>query len=209
MIWLISDTHFWHRNVLKGNNWGTRPFKNLEEMHNALIDNWNSRVGDEDTVYFLGDFVMGAGRQKAEYILQQLKGNKIILVRGNHDRDKGDKKWKEIGFDEVYTQLVINIGGHEVLLHHYPYNPMLTGFRIFIYKLKNFWKWQRRNKYPFLRDMSKRPVNKGMWLIHGHSHNGVRINGKQINVAVDLNNFTPVSEAQIIEIINNYESNRG
>ena len=56
-IFLVSDTHFNHENILKYCN---RPFNTIEEMNVALIGNWNSVVKDDDIVYFLGDFALGS-----------------------------------------------------------------------------------------------------------------------------------------------------
>ena len=56
MKYYISDLHFDHTNVIKFDN---RPFKDVEEMNNALIHNWNSVVKKNDIVYVLGDFCFG------------------------------------------------------------------------------------------------------------------------------------------------------
>lgn len=79
-IFYISDTHFGHKNCIKFDN---RPFETVEEMDQTLIDNWNKKVSDEDTVYIIGDFIYRSGNT-FEWYLKQLKGKKI-LVSGNHD----------------------------------------------------------------------------------------------------------------------------
>ncbi len=56
--WFISDTHFFHANILKFLNkqeQRIRPFQSLEEMHELMIERWNSVVKDRDYVYHLGD----------------------------------------------------------------------------------------------------------------------------------------------------------
>lgn len=79
--WFISDTHFGHENILKFEP-EARPFKNLVEMHEALINRWNSVVGHDDTVYHLGDVAFGLINLE---LVKFLKGNKR-LVLGNHDK---------------------------------------------------------------------------------------------------------------------------
>lgn len=49
----ISDLHLGHANVLK---FDQRPFLTLDEMHETIINNWNSVVDKTDDVYILGDF---------------------------------------------------------------------------------------------------------------------------------------------------------
>lgn len=54
MNYYIADMHFGHDNIRRLSN---RPFKTIEEMDRTIIDNWNSRVSDNDDVYILGDFL--------------------------------------------------------------------------------------------------------------------------------------------------------
>lgn len=52
MKYYISDLHLFHEATIKFDN---RPFQNLEEMHETIMKNWNSKVTNGDTVYILGD----------------------------------------------------------------------------------------------------------------------------------------------------------
>lgn len=52
MNYFISDLHFGHFNIIRYDN---RPFNSVDEMDKVLIDNWNSVVSDDDTIYILGD----------------------------------------------------------------------------------------------------------------------------------------------------------
>ena len=66
-IFFIADTHFTEENIIKYEN---RPFPSVQDMNERLIENWNTRVSEEDIVYVLGDF--GAFGQEKE-ILSRLK----------------------------------------------------------------------------------------------------------------------------------------
>lgn len=97
-IYVCSDTHFNHTNIIKYCN---RPFNSVEEMNKTIIDNWNSVVSDEDTVFFLGDFCLGK-REDVIAFGKQLKGHKI-LVMGNHDRVTASA-FTEAGFETIYKK---------------------------------------------------------------------------------------------------------
>ena len=86
-VFFISDTHFNHANIISYCN---RPFKDVEEMNDVLVENWNNVVGENDIVYHLGDFGFMSGPSPQHdifHISRQLNG-KIHLVRGNHDTRK-------------------------------------------------------------------------------------------------------------------------
>ena len=81
MIYFISDTHFYHSNIIKYFN---RHFKDVNEMNETIINNWNSIIKEDDTIYHLGDFCL-SNDDEIKSIFNRLNGNKI-LIRGNHDR---------------------------------------------------------------------------------------------------------------------------
>lgn len=81
--WVTSDLHFFHKGVLVFCP-DTRPWKDVEEMNQNLIDHWNSVVSVEDEVLHLGDFSFKA-KEATQSILARLNGN-IPFVYGNHDR---------------------------------------------------------------------------------------------------------------------------
>lgn len=191
-IFFSSDQHFWHNKVISLCN---RPFSNIEEMNSHLINNWNRVVQPEDTIYILGDMFF-CNTKKAEEILAQLNGKKILIV-GNHDKFSLTKLKKM--FHEVHYRLELEIAGEKVQLSHYPYAP--TKKEKFIHILKNFYKFWRKKKYMELRYMDRRPINNGGWLLHGHCHTAWQIKGKQFNVGVDVNEFYPVALESVEDLI--------
>jgi calcineurin-like phosphoesterase family protein len=80
-IFFTSDTHFAHRNIITLCN---RPFNSIEEHDAKLINNWNSIVNQNDTIYHLGDFALGH-EEHILSIIKRLNGNKV-LIQGNHDK---------------------------------------------------------------------------------------------------------------------------
>ena len=85
-IWVISDTHFNHQNII---HFCKRPYETAKEMNEKLVENWNSVVKPGDKVYHLGDVYMGGGfaREDTMALLKSLNGKKR-LVLGNHDNGK-------------------------------------------------------------------------------------------------------------------------
>jgi len=78
MIWVTSDQHFDHSNIIK---YCDRPFEDVREMNLTLINNFNSVVKEDDITYHLGDFCFK--REPLQY-LKRLNG-KHCLIKGNHD----------------------------------------------------------------------------------------------------------------------------
>ena len=99
MTYIISDTHFSHKNIIEYCN---RPYENIETMNKDIVQKWNSIVNPEDMVIHLGDVGFGLVEQ-LQPLIHSLNGYKI-LIRGNHDAKRGIDSWKNIGFDEVYKK---------------------------------------------------------------------------------------------------------
>lgn len=107
-----SDTHFGHKNLITRHH--LRPFASVEEMDEALIANWNARVGPDDDVWHLGDFCFRNAKSPAHY-LRRLNGHKH-LVWGNHDPDqlRAMPLWTS---SQAYAEIFI--GKQRVVLLHY------------------------------------------------------------------------------------------
>ena len=190
-LWFTSDTHFNHENILKFCN---RPFKDITEHDQKLIENWNSVISPDDTVFHLGDFCFG-NPQKVIEIRKQLNGH-IYLIKGNHD-DKNLQSSLYSLFEECLYQARILINKQTVYLNHFPFLCFAHG-NVDLYK----------NSYSIQ--------------LFGHIHSGPNSTSEDISrsnmlyptqydVGVDNNNYFPVSWEEIKTIINNqilnYEEN--
>jgi calcineurin-like phosphoesterase family protein len=117
-IHFTSDHHFFHINIIR---YSKRPFKNIDEMNEVLVDNWNKQVARNDVVYHLGDIFLG--QRQAENLRSHLNGQ-IYLIRGNHDKT-ADQCRHLFGWIKDYFKLRVNDpdcerGIREIALFHYP-----------------------------------------------------------------------------------------
>lgn len=179
-IFFTSDLHFGHQNIIRFCN---RPWKTTDEMEEALIENWNSVVTDDDIVFDLGDFAF-ASNSKWKEILGELNGQHHLIL-GNHEisRWPGDKIIEL--FDSVHQQLLLKIDGRFVYLNHFPFLCYAGSWR---------------------------GPETAVYALHGHVHSGPGAAGKdadrlknlfpyQYDVGVDNNNYTPISWEQVKEKI--------
>lgn len=115
MIYFTADTYYGYVNTIHTN----RPFKNIIDMDNKLIEYYNNIISPEDEVYFIGDFSMKGPENKVYLgrIIKKLKGQKHLIL-GNHDR-LNPFMYIELGFTSVHTsyQLHIPILGYCTLNH--------------------------------------------------------------------------------------------
>jgi calcineurin-like phosphoesterase family protein len=122
-IWLISDTHFTHANILTftGDDGNLiRPgFATVEEMDETMVERWNAVVRPSDHVYHLGDVAM---HRRYLPIVQRLNGKKR-LIRGNHDDRFRTRDLLACGFQEIHGIRVID----RAMLTHVPVHPACLG----------------------------------------------------------------------------------
>ena len=110
--WILSDTHFGHKSILV---YEKRPFRDVAEMEEVIIKNWNAVVKKDDMVYHLGDFGFYPKDILAK-VVASLNG-RITLIKGNHD-NHSNKWFRDIGFREVIAYPIIIHG--TIILSHEP-----------------------------------------------------------------------------------------
>ncbi|MCR2044181.1 metallophosphoesterase [Anaerosalibacter massiliensis] len=163
-IYLISDTHFGQRFAVK---FFRRPFKNIKEMHKALIKNWNDNIDENDIVLILGDFY-GGNKIFSHFLLRKLNGEKI-LVKGNHDFKFRLKRLIETKKIKIYNKIEFFLDDYHFVLTHKP-----------------------------IKNIHEHTIN-----IHGHHHRVLLPSkfeqNKYFNVAVDHNDYKPISIKKIVE----------
>lgn len=120
-IWITSDTHFCHKNILVYEA-ASRPFKDRDEMNEALIQRWNDKVGPNDVVFHLGDFSFGS-RNRIRDIASRLNGRKFLLL-GNHDREHF-YDWIALGFERVFKSPFLMDG--KFIFSHEPLDEIPEG----------------------------------------------------------------------------------
>lgn len=109
--WFTSDTHYFHKNIIRYSN---RPFKDIHHMNESLIERFNERVSNSDNVYHLGDFGF-ANEEEMQRVFDRLNGRKHLIL-GNHD--KRDTK-RIRGWEYVRHYDEIRIDGQSIVLFHY------------------------------------------------------------------------------------------
>lgn len=115
-IFVISDTHFNHGNII---GYCDRPFSDSKEMDEWMIERWNSVVRPQDKVYHLGDVYMGNDRHYISSVLKSLNGHKRLIL-GNHDdvsQPELFKNFKKINVWRMFPEFGL-------LLTHVPVNQM-------------------------------------------------------------------------------------
>lgn len=169
MIYFTADTHFGHENVIR---FCDRPYTTAAEMDEALIENWNSRVKGNDTVFILGDLFFRS--DNAEEILRCLKGKKRLLV-GNHDGSWMTKVDVSRYFASVDLMLELSDGRHALTLCHY---PLLT--------------WKHAKKSYMVHGHIHNDTGADFWPLLAARDN-------VLNAGVDINGYQPVTFDELLE----------
>ena len=176
-IWVISDTHFNHANILKFEDRVGKSvrgqFNSVEDMNEHMIQRWNEVVKPGDKVYHLGDVVFG--NDKVEWMnthMPRMNGSKR-LVFGNHDEPShfvGKGHFQKTSLWRIFKEF-------NILLTHVPVHEstVMEG-----------------------RGGSIRP----MLNVHGHIHQNASPSKFHHCVCVEHTNYCPVNIEDLAKIAN-------
>jgi len=179
-ILYTSDLHLGHEHVAE-----TRGFKNHFDHDEWIVDLWNDAVGKNDIIFVLGDIAV----DKTPYALAILRGlpGRKRLVAGNHDQAHPLNhrrfaawlpKYLDV-FETVSPMMMRKVGDRRVMLSHFPYESWGDGEAR---EGSRFEEW--------------RLPDKGLPLLHGHTHGTEREHGRMLHVGVDAWG-RPVKESEV------------
>lgn len=185
MRFFTADLHLGHVNII---GYSHRPFASVSEMNAALVANWNATVGAEDEVWVLGDVALGRIAESLP-LVADLAGRKH-LVPGNHDRCwPGHRRlrpqevsmYEDVGFEIHPAEVELAVGGRTVVACHFPVEG---------------------DSHDEDRFVAYRPhLPPDAWLLHGHVHEKWQVNGRQVNVGVDVWDYRPVAETILARVL--------
>jgi calcineurin-like phosphoesterase family protein len=163
-IFFTSDTHFHHKNIVRGTSEWTdlsrcRDLDTLEEHDVRLVENINKTVKENDILYHLGDWSFG-GIDQIWNFRKRINCKTIHLVLGNHDHHiENDKK--------VIVGMEANIDE----LHHAVY---MNNIQSFFSSVNQYIRNKKINGQSMcLSHFAQRVWGKGQygnWNLYGHSH---------------------------------------
>jgi len=174
-IYFTSDHHFGHKNIIK---FSERPFRDVEEMDEMLIQKWNEKVMPQDEVYHLGDVGL-CSSGKLRKILDRLHG-KIYLINGNHEKSAqacdSRFEWIKDYFELVVPDEEFKRGEQMIVLFHYAIREW------------NASHW-------------------GTYHLYGHSHGTLPDNPKSLSfdIGVDCHDYYPLSYEEVKSIMKTKE----
>jgi calcineurin-like phosphoesterase family protein len=146
-------------------------------MDATIINNINSKVGQDDTLIHLGDVAFG-GFDKLEQFLDRLICKNIYLVLGNHDHHiKNDRGFIKDRFMSVQNYLEVNIEDENFVLCHYPLQSW-HGLNKGVIHLHGHVHLSAQNKWG---------------------------NGKRLDVGMDGNNMHPYKITEIVHMMDKRE----
>lgn len=177
-VYFTSDLHIGHD---KDFIYKPRGFNNIIEMDNAIIKNFTEILTFEDTLYVLGDIVMGGEAMHAEWnrVFYSIPCKNIYYIIGNHDSTNKCEYYDSHNFQCLGYASMLKI--HKKVSFYLSHYPTIT---------ENF---DEEN------GKGHRVIN-----ISGHTHSKEKFynNNRYIyNVALDAHDCRPVELEQILKDI--------
>lgn len=198
MVWVTSDFHISHENIMKYCNRYSKEFKSIDNYIDGLFY-YLSNLKSDDILIYLGDLACGPPKsiETCKKYFNFLKCE-LHFIRGNHDKWLSNDDILEIGFKSVRDYLRID----KTLMCHYPFDrpfiPMHS-YAQHAYLWEKFFGTQNLNK-----------------IIHGHIHNSKVPSTEKveyINTSVDrfkdcytIYNFKDLDTDIMREVLNSNSS---
>lgn len=205
-VYFTSDLHLGHKFVAAARRQGS--YANVDrdaitqedvDWHDTMLaEKWDAVVKKDDIVWVVGDMTGGGHVPHGLDWIRARPGVKH-LIAGNHDKchplHKDSHKFQRVfleAFESVQMAAFRKVAYAEaksarVMVSHFPFSE---------------------DHSPEARYMEWRLRDEGDYLIHGHTHDTEKFNGKEIHVGVDAWDFAPVSLDTITEYISKEEAGR-
>ena len=173
-ILVTSDLHLYHDREFV---YKPRGFNSIDEMNEAILENWNKTVDNSDIVYILGDIMLN-DNDKGMELFNKLNGI-FYIIRGNHDTDtrvnlyESCEKVRSVKYADM-----IKYKGYHFFMTHY---PCMTG------------------------NLEKESLKQCTLNLFGHTHQKTNFYQDMpfmYHVGMDSHNCTPVLIDDIIEEMN-------
>lgn len=109
-VFVISDTHWFHDNII-------RYCQRRPDHDDQMVECWNAVVSDSDIVLHLGDLMLGKRDRFEDEVAPILNGRKF-LIKGNHDK-QSNVWYASVGFP-VIAPFSGTYNGVTIHFSHYP-----------------------------------------------------------------------------------------
>ncbi len=167
MIFFIADMYLGNEAIIKMCD---RPFEDADEMDMFIIEMWNGKVSENDTVYIIGD--MFHGHKDPESVLRELKGKKILITDDPDGMGINKLDYSKY-FLSVGSFAKIPDGKRRLILCHY---PLLT--------------WRDEEERFMIHGYIRNNTDMKYWPF-------IKNNPRILNAGVDINGFSPVTFEQL------------
>jgi calcineurin-like phosphoesterase family protein len=122
VIYFTADTHFGHKNII---NFCRRPFADINEMREKMINSINARVGEKDELWHLGDFGLHLRTDDCKELLKRIVCKHTRLILGNHDENQHGQC-----FEQYYQAHILKFNHQSFYLSHYPLRSWRQNFQL-------------------------------------------------------------------------------
>lgn len=178
MIYVTSDWHLHHANLVQGGRIATRPFRTVSEMNECIVENINATCKPTDKLWMLGDVtLMRTDPEVWLGICKRIRVPLEYLFVGNHDHYDPWDYDRHAGFQHIVASLT----SHKCLFSHVPIHPSQ------FYRFKAHIHGHTHEKLV--------PAGAGDV---GMNLNGQRVDPRYINVCVETRDYKPVSLEQLM-----------